>query len=167
MKKIFLFVLILFCLAINFPAQTKVAETGSDCLRDHETVWDFFMAQRIAPMIRIITVDRETNLLYYRFEEKKQIMLGSLKLVKEGHYEKNFYADSEGYYRIIFCFKHMVVWIIEKIERKKSHSSNSVLIPRPFDISLFVMPLAVNSAQDIFPPRFPSGSLQKFPKISK
>jgi hypothetical protein len=117
MKIILLTILLL--LALSVSGQTKVAETGDDCLKDHETNWDFFTSIRFVPNIKIINLDRENNLVYFKFEERKGLHLVSFKLVRQGIYPPNFYANLGVLLRIAFCDKHKMVWVIEYIEEPK------------------------------------------------
>lgn len=104
--------LLILILSISAFAQ------DSECLSKHDSPKEFYDSMRILPA-KIISIDRENNLLFWRFEDRKAIYLGSFKLIKEGKYEPNFYADNDSLFVFMWCQKHLVVWQIVKVEKKK------------------------------------------------
>jgi hypothetical protein len=92
-------------------------ETGKDCLKGHATTKDLYDSLRILPA-KIISRDLTANLLYWRFEDKTTIHLGSLKLIPEGNYSPNYFAGND-YYLMLFCNSHLILWQILKFDPKK------------------------------------------------
>lgn len=123
MKIVILPILILLLSFSIFPQEKetpKLAETGADCLKAHGTNWDFYNSIRFVPFIKVLTTDREMNLIYFRYEDKKLVFLGSLKMIPEGTYPANFEVNLDQMYVFIFCEKHLVLWKVEKfVETKK------------------------------------------------
>ena len=108
--------ILLVILFLQFPVFAQQAQTGKDCLKDHPTVWDFYNSIRMLPFVKIVSADKETQILSYRFEERTQIVLGTLHLVRDGIYEKDFADDQDSYFRLYFCEKHQIAWIIERMK---------------------------------------------------
>ena len=119
MKKLLCTITFIATFAVGYliaQTPTKTVETGKDCLADHATLWDFYNSIRMFPA-KILTTDRESKLIYYRFEERKQIVLGSVFAIPEGQYSKDFNNDYDSRFVFTVCSKHLIAWQIEKITK--------------------------------------------------
>jgi hypothetical protein len=111
------FILSLVVGTIMANAQDKQAETGKDCIDAHPTKKDLYDSLRILPA-KIISRDQTNNLLYWKFEDKATLHLGSFKLIPEGEYSPNYFAGNDVYI-ILFCQSHLVAWQILKFNPRK------------------------------------------------
>lgn len=113
----FLSVIFMGLFTSTFYAQDKQAETGKDCLNGHETRKDLFDNLRLLPA-KVISYDIENKLVFWKFEDKTTIHLGSLKAVSEGNYEPNFYANTDQVYMMLWCSRHLILWQVVKYNPK-------------------------------------------------
>ena len=112
------FILSLIVGTIIANAQDKQAETGKDCIKGHATIKEFYDALRILPA-KVTSVDHEHKLVYFKFEEKSQIHLGSFRMIPEGSYEPNFYANTDQTFVFLWCSTHYALWQVVKFSPKK------------------------------------------------
>jgi hypothetical protein len=120
MKQRILALIIGFILSLivgTILANAQDAATGKDCIKGHATTKDFYDNLRLLPA-KIISRDLSSDLIYWRFEDKSMIHLGSLKLISEGSYEPNYFASND-HFVLLFCFKHLVAWQILKFNPRK------------------------------------------------
>lgn len=119
--------LLLFLTLFTFhPQDEPEVNTWKECYKSHPTEWDFWQSQRVVPYLKIITIDREAKLVYFKFEERKQVMLGSLKLIPDGVYYPNFESNFNDYFLFVYCQKHLVLLRIEKMEKREIRQAPKV-----------------------------------------
>jgi len=84
-----------------------------DCNNDHQTDYDYYNNIRFLP-VTILSVDKDKQILYWKFESKKELLLGSIALTPKGKYDD---LTKEANYGLFYCQKHQLALIIEIIRK--------------------------------------------------
>jgi len=95
--------------ALSFAGQ----EAAKDCNNDHGTDYEFYSNVRFLP-ITILSVDKDKQILYWKFESKKELILGSVSLTPKGKYDD---LTKKTKYGLFYCQKHQLALLIEIIPK--------------------------------------------------
>jgi hypothetical protein len=88
-----------------------------DCIQSHKSTKEFYDSLGLLP-VKISSVNKETNAVYWKFEDRFQVILGSFKLIPTGNYDRNFEADNATYIAL-YCKTHLDLFQLVRFDTKK------------------------------------------------